>query len=80
MKVGTTAKKAISAILLLLLMFGMYGAVIALCNQYLRQHDLVSSISKSILIALLVIGFYIIYRWFSRRIDDLSKKEADYGK
>ncbi len=80
MKVGTTAKKAISAILLLLLMSGMYGAVIALCNQYLRRHDLLSPISKSILIALLVIGFYLIYRWFSRRIDDLSKKEADYGK
>lgn len=80
MKVGTTAKKAISAILLLLLMSGMYGAVIALCNQYLRRHDLLSPISKSILIALLVIGFYLIYRWFSRRIDDLSKKEAYYGK
>lgn len=80
MKVGTTAKKAISAILFLLLMSGMYGAVIALCNQYLRRHDLLSPISKSILIALLVIGFYLIYRWFSRRIDDLSKKEADYGK
>lgn len=80
MKVCTTAKKAISAILLLLLMSGMYGAVIALCNQYLRCHNLLSPISKSILIALLVIGFYLIYRWFSRRIDDLSKKEADYGK
>lgn len=80
MKVGTTAKKAISAILLFLLMSGMYGAVIALCNQYLRRHDLLSPISKSILIALLVIGFYLIYRWFSRRIDNLSKKEADYGK
>lgn len=80
MKVSTTAKKAISAILLLLLMSGMYGAVIALCNQYLRRHDLLSPISKSILIALLVIGFYLIYRWFSRRIDNLSKKEADYGK
>lgn len=79
MKVSTTAKKAISAILLLLLMSGMYGAVIALSNQYLRRHDLLSPISKSILIALLVIGFYLIYRWFSRRIDDLSKKEADYG-
>lgn len=78
MKVSTTAKKAISAILLL--MSGMYGAVIALCNQYMRRHDLLSPISKSILIALLVIGFYLIYRWFSRRIDDLSKKEADYGK
>lgn len=80
MKLNTTAKKAISAILLLLLMSGMYGGVIALCNQYLRCHDLLSPISKSILIALLVIGFYLIYRWFSRRIDDLSKKEADYGK
>lgn len=79
MKLTPTAKKAISAILLLLLMSGMYGAVIALCNQYLRCHNHLSPISKSILIALLVIGFYLIYRWFSRRIDDLSKKEADYG-
>lgn len=79
MKLNTTAKKAISAILLLLLMSGLYGAFIALCNQYLRQHDLVSSISKFVLIALLVIGFNLIYKWFSRRIDDLSKKNADYG-
>lgn len=80
MKLNTTAKKAISAILLLLLMSGLYGAFISLCNQYLRRHDLVSSISKFVLIVLLVMGFNLIYRWFSRRIDDLSKKEADYGK
>jgi hypothetical protein len=80
MKLNTTAKKAISAILLLLLMSGVYGAVIALCNQYLRRYDHLSPISKSVLIALLVFGFYLIYRWFSRRIDDLSKKKADYGR
>lgn len=78
MKLNTTAKKAISAILLLLLMSGMYGAVIALCNRYLRRNELLSPISKFVLIALLVIGFYLIYKWFSRRIDDLSKKKADY--
>lgn len=76
MKLSTTAKKAMSAILLLLLMSGLYGGFIALCNQYLRRNDLVSSISKSILIALLVIGFNLIYKWFSGRIDDLSKKNS----
>ncbi len=76
MKLSTTAKKTRSAILLLLLMSGFYGAIIVLCNQYLRRHDLLSPTSKSVLIALLVIGFYLIYRWFSRRIDDLSKKKG----
>lgn len=71
MKLNTTAKKAISAILLLLLMSGLYGAVIALCNRYLRRHDLITPLSKSFLIALLVIGFYLIYRWFSRRINSI---------
>lgn len=74
MKLSITEKKAISAILLLLLMSGLYGAFIAICNQYLRRHDLISPISKFVLIFLLVIGFYLIYRWFSRRIDDISKK------
>lgn len=76
MKLNTTVKKTISAILLLLLMSGLYGAVIALCNQYLRRHDLISPISKSVLIAILIIGFYLIYRWFSKRIDDLFKKKS----
>ena len=80
MKLSTTAKKTRSAILLLLLMSGFYGAIIVLCNQYLRRHDLLSPTSKSVLIAWLVIGFYLIYRWFSRRIDDLSKKKADCGR
>lgn len=57
-------------------MSGLYGAVIALCNQYLRRHDLISPISKSVLIAILIIGFYLIYRWFSKRIDDLFKKKS----
>lgn len=76
MKLNTTVKKTISAILLLLLMSGLYGAVIALCNQYMRRHDLISPISKSVLIAILIIGFYLIYRWFSKRIDDLFKKKS----
>lgn len=76
MKLNTTVKKTISAILLLLLISGLYGAVIALCNQYLRRHDLIPPISKSVLIAMLIIGFCLIYRWFSKRIDDVSKKKS----
>ncbi len=75
-----TVKKTISAILSLLLMSSFYGAIIALCNQYLRRHDLISPLTKSFLIALLVIGFYLIYRWFSKRIDDLSNKKTECGR
>ena len=79
-KMNPTVKKTISAILLLLLMSSFYGAIIALCNQYLRRHDLISPLTKSFLIALLIIGFYLIYRWFSKRIDDLSNKKAECGR
>lgn len=80
MKLSAAAKKTISAIMSLLLMSGLYGAFIALCNQYLRRQDLLSPISKFVLIALLVIGFCLIYKWFSRRIDNLSKKKDEYGR
>ena len=76
MKLSATVKKTISAILLMLLMAGGYGGVIALCNQYLRTHDLITPVSKAVLIMSLVGGFYLIYRWFSKRLDVIPKKES----
>lgn len=76
MKVSITLKKTVSAILLLLIMSGLYGAIIALCNQYLRSHDLLTPISKPVLVTILVAGYYAIYRWFSKRLDKIAKKET----
>ena len=49
MKLTPTAKRAISAMLIFLLMAGLYGAIVALCNQYLREHDMLTRSSKFIL-------------------------------
>lgn len=75
MKMSPTAKKAISALLLLLLMAGLYGAIIALCNQYLREHDLLTKSSKFVLGIFMFAGFYYIYKWFSKRIDAIQKQK-----
>lgn len=75
MNLSPTAKKAISALLILLLMAGLYGAIIALCNQYLREHDMLTKSSKFVLIALMFAGFYFIYTWFSKRIDAIQKQK-----
>ena len=74
MKLSLTAKKAISALLILLLMAGLYGAVIALCNQYLREHDLLTKSTKYVLAVFMFAGFYFIYKWFSKRIDTIQKQ------
>ncbi len=73
MKLNPVAKKAISALLILLLMAGLYGAVIALCNLYLREHDMLTKSSKFILGVFMFAGFYFIYKWFSKRIDTIQK-------
>lgn len=74
MKLTSTAKKAISALLILLLMAGLYGAVIALCNQYMREHDMLTKSSKFVLGVFMFAGYYFIYRWFSKRIDTIQKQ------
>lgn len=62
-------RKIVTALTGLVLMDAAYGAVISLCNRYLRDHGMLTPLSKGALMALLVFGFYLIYRWFSRRID-----------
>ena len=74
MKLCPTAKKAISAVLTLLLMAGLYGAIIALCNQYLREHDMLTKSSKFVLGVFMFAGFYFIYKWFSKRIDSIQEQ------
>ena len=74
MRFNPTARKAISALLILLLMAGFYGAIIALCNQYLREHDMLTNSSKFILGLFMFAGFYFIYKWFSKRINTIQKQ------
>ena len=74
MRFNQTAKKAILALLILLLMTGFYGAIIALCNQYLREHDMLTKPSKFVLGIFMFAGFYFIYKWFSKRIDTIQKQ------
>ena len=74
MKLTPAAKRAISALLILLLMAGFYGAIIALCNQYLREHDMLTNASKFVLGVFMFAGFYFIYKWFSKRIDTIQKQ------
>ncbi len=74
MKFNPTAKKAISALLIFLLMAGLYGAIIALCNQYLREHDMLTKSSKYVLGLFMFAGFFFIYKWFSKRIDTIQKQ------
>ena len=73
MRFNSTVKKAISALLILLLMAGFYGAIIALCNQYLREHDMLTNTSKFVLGVFMFTGFYFIYERFSKQIDAIQK-------
>ena len=75
MRLNPTARKAISALLIFLLMAGLYGAIIALCNQYLRVHDMLTKSSKLVLGIFMFAGFYFIYKWFSKRIDTIQKQK-----
>ncbi len=58
-------------------MAGFYGAIIALCNQYLREHDMLTNSSKFILGVFMFAGFYFIYKRFSKRIDAIQKQTID---
>lgn len=73
MKLNLTAKKTIVAFIIMLLMAGFYGAIIALCNQYLREHDILTKSTKFVLGVFMFAGFYFIYIWFSKRIDAIQK-------
>ncbi len=74
MKLNPTARKAISALLVMLLMTGLYGAIVALCNRYLREQEMLTKSSKLILGVFMFAGFYFIYKWFSKRIDTIQKQ------
>lgn len=74
MKHGCSAKQSIIAFLFFLVMATVYGALIAACNQLLRHYGLLNQFAKVSLIVVMAIGFYLIFRWFCRRLDTIVKK------
>lgn len=68
-----SVKKAIGVFLLFLAGVGLYGALIAFANHYLRTHDMLTPVAELILLALLVVGFCIAYRWLTRKLNALDK-------
>ena len=76
MKLNSTARKAISTFLIMLSMAGLYGATIAMCNRYLREHEMLTKSSRFVLGVFMFAGFYFIYKWFSKRIDAIRKQNG----
>lgn len=74
MKLSPKLKKAISASLIFLLMVGLYGIIVSLCNHYIREHNMLTKPPKFVLFVFMFAGFYFIYKWFSKRIDTIQKR------
>lgn len=74
MKLSPTLKKVISASLIFLLMLGLYGIIVSLCNQYIHEHNMLTKPTKFVLFVFMFAGFYFIYKWFSKRMDTIQKR------
>lgn len=68
-------KNGIVAFTGMIVMAGVYGAVISFCNHYLRMHNLLNGTTKFLLSLSLILGFYFIYRWFVRRLKKIEKNQ-----
>lgn len=69
-----SVKKAIGTFLIFLAGIGLYAAAIALINHYLRTHNMLTPFAQLILLALLVGGFCIAYRWLTKKLNKLGKE------
>ena len=67
-----TVKKAFFAFAVLIMSAGIYGGVIALANNYLRTHGMLTPTTKFIIGVALALGLILIYRGFSRQLDKIS--------
>ena len=52
----------------------LFGATIALINQYLRLHNMTSPLSLGILVGILFVVYYILWRWLCRKLDKLNNE------
>lgn len=71
----SSVKKYLSALLIFLLMSGIYAGVISLCNRWLRENDWLTIPTKLLVGAILFIGFYLIYKWFAKRLSKIDNQE-----
>lgn len=70
----TTRKKIVLTFLSFLLAVGVYGGLIAFANSYLRMHGMASPFTTALLVALLILGFYKMWRWLCHRLDAYEKE------
>ena len=66
--------KAIKIFCLFLIVVALFGATIALINQYLRLHNMTSPLSLGILVGILFVVYYILWRWLCRKLDKLNNE------
>lgn len=59
---------------LFLTIVALFGATIALINQYLRLHNMTSPLSLGILVGILFVVYYILWRWLCRKLDKLNNE------
>lgn len=69
-----SVKKAIGTFLIFLAGIGLYAAAIAIIKYYLRTHNMLTPFAQLILLALLVGGFCIAYRWLAKKLNKLGKE------
>ncbi len=67
--------KCIFAFVLFLIMGGAYAGIMSIGNRYLHNHDLLNPYTEGVIVFILYMGMYFIYRWFSKRLDRISNKE-----
>ena len=59
---------------LFLTIVALFGATIALINQYLRLHNMTSPLSLGILGGVLFVVYYNVWRWLCRKLDKLNNE------
>ena len=59
---------------LFLLMVAGEGAVVVVINRCLRAYGMDSSISLVILWSVLIIAYYMPWKWLSRRLNAIEKR------
>ncbi len=55
-----------------LVLIALTGAAVALLNRYLRLHDLATPFTLGLLVVVLIIVYYLLWRWLRRMIDRTS--------
>lgn len=66
-------KKIIATFLLFIVSASLVGAGIALINHYFRVVGMESKVTTVVLIAIMVVIYYKLWKWLCRKIDKIEK-------